>query len=347
MNTSQAGSTVYKAGHQTSIKGGVVDVFFYEAFAEETEYLQQYLPPGITAGFSRKTVGEHDFAEPPARLISIRTQSIIPASWATKLAGILTRSTGYDHLAKYLEQGNYNLPCGHLPPYCSRAVAEQAMLLWTALLRNLSGQSKSFASFNRDGLTGWECEHKTLLVVGVGNIGYEVIKIGQGLGMQVLGVDIVEKHSVVKYASIDQGLSVADIIVCAMNLTAANKYYFNYHLLKQARSGVVFVNISRGELSPSADLLRLLDENHLGGVGLDVFNHESELADSLRDGRYSDDEEVANTLELVGRPNVICTPHNAFNTHEAIARKSKLSIEQISHFLKNGEFIRPVPREIT
>ena len=144
-----------------------MDVFFYEAFAEETEYLQQYLPPGITAGFSRKTVGEHDFAEPPARLISIRTQSTIPASWATKLAGILTRSTGYDHLEKYQGQGNYNLPCGHLPPYCSRAVAEQAMLLWTALLRNLPGQLENFAGFNRDGLTGWECEHKTLLVVVV------------------------------------------------------------------------------------------------------------------------------------------------------------------------------------
>jgi D-lactate dehydrogenase len=56
---------------------------------------------------------------------------------------------------------------------------------------------------------------------------------------------------------------------------------------------------------------------------------------------------VANTLELAGRTNVICTPHNAFNTHEAIARKSKLSIEQIAHFLKNGEFIRPVPRKTT
>ena len=56
------------------------------------------------------------------------------------------------------------------------------MLLWTALLRNLPGQSENFASFNRDGLTGWECEDKTLLVVGVGNIGYEVVKIGQGLG---------------------------------------------------------------------------------------------------------------------------------------------------------------------
>ena len=324
-----------------------MDVFFYEAFAEETEYLQQYLPPGITAGFSRKTVGEHDFAEPPARLISIRTQSTIPASWATKLAGILTRSTGYDHLEKYQGQGNYNLPCGHLPPYCSRAVAEQAMLLWTALLRNLPGQLENFAGFNRDGLTGWECEHKTLLVVGVGNIGYEVVKIGQGLGMKVIGVDIVESHPLVKYVTIDQGLSQADIIVCAMNLTVDNRNYFNYHLLKQARPGVIFVNISRGQQSSAADLLRLLDEDHLGGVGLDVFNHESELANSLRDGRGSDDEEVINTLELAGRPNVICTPHNGFNTHEAISRKAKLSIEQIDHFLRKGEFLRPVPREKT
>lgn len=324
-----------------------MDVFFYEAFAEEAEYLQQYLSPGIAAGFTRKTIQEYDAVEPPARLISIRTQSAVPASWAAKLAGILTRSTGYDHLEKYRGQGNCNLPCGHLPPYCSRAVAEQAMLLWTALLRNLPGQSESFTSFNRDGLTGWECEYKTLLVVGVGNIGYEVVKIGQGLGMQVLGVDTVENHPLVKYITIDQGLAVADIIVCAMNLTADNRHYFNYHLLKQARPGVVFVNISRGEQSSSVDLLRLLDEDHLGGVGLDVFNHESELANSLRDGCRSDDEEVANTLELAGRPNVICTPHNAFNTHEAIDRKAKLSIEQIDHFLKHGEFLQTVPQANT
>ena len=117
-----------------------MDVFFYEAFAEEAEYLQQYLSPGIAAEFTRKTIQEYDATEPPSRLISIRTQSAVPDSWITKLAGILTRSTGYDHLEKYQGQGNYNLPCGHLPPYCSRAVAEQAMLLWTALMRNLPGQ---------------------------------------------------------------------------------------------------------------------------------------------------------------------------------------------------------------
>jgi D-lactate dehydrogenase len=320
-----------------------VEVFFYEAFAEEAEYLQQYLPASVKAGFAWQTIQESGDKEPPATLISIRTQSRIPESWVTNLSGILTRSTGYDHILAFLQQCGIDLPCGHLPPYCSRSVAEQAMLMWMALMRNLTTQISNFSRFNRDGLTGSECEGKTLLVVGVGNVGNEVVRIGKGLGMRVLGVDIVKRWDSVDYVTIDEGLAAADVIVCAMNLTAKNNNYFNYHLLKQARPGAFFINISRGEQSPSVDLLRLLEENHLGGVGLDVFNHESELADSLRHGRGIDDEEVAMTLELAARPNVICTPHNAFNTKEAIARKSKHSVEQIVHFLKQGEFLWPVP----
>ncbi len=321
-----------------------MDVFFYEAFKEEEQELQRKLSPHVTAGFTWKTIQESDDHNLPAPLISIRTQSLIPYSWAPKLSGILTRSTGYDHIERYLHGCKKNIPCGYLPPYCSRAVAEQAMLLWMFLLRKLHGQIENFSYFKRDELTGQECMQKTLLVVGVGNIGYEVVNIGHGLNMEVFGVDIVTNHADVSYISIEEGLSVADIIVCAMNLTPDNQGYFNYHLLKKTRPGVIFVNVSRGELSPSADLLRLLDEDHLSGVALDVFNHEKELAISLRDGRRSDDEEVANTLELAGRPNVICTPHNAFNTREAIARKSGLSVKQIDHFLKQGEFLRQVPQ---
>ncbi len=322
-----------------------MDVFFYEAFTEEAEYLQQYLPASVKVGFTWKTIQEYSDKEPQAGLISIRTQSRIPESWVKNLSGILTRSTGYDHILAFLQQCGIDLPCGYLPPYCSRSVAEQAMLMWMALMRNLTAQTSNFSRFSRNGLTGRECEGKTLLVIGVGNIGYEVARIGKGLGMRVLGVDIVKRYDSVDYVSIDRGLGAADIIVCAMNLTAENRHYFNYDLLKQARPGVIFVNISRGEQSPSADLLRLLDENHLGGVGLDVFNHESELADSLREGRISSDEEVMNALKLKSYANVILTPHNAFNTHEAIVRKSKLSVEHIDHFLKNGEFPWPVPRE--
>ena len=327
---------------ETAAGGKRVDVFFYETFREETEYLARYLPASVKAGFAWHTIKEHGDREPPARLISIRTQSRVPASWAARLQGILTRSTGYDHILVFLQQCGIDLPCGHLPPYCSRAVAEQAMLMWMALFRNLAAQTSSFLQFDRDGLSGRECGGKTLLVVGVGNIGYEVARIGEGLGMRVLGVDIVKRYDSVEYVPINQGIAAADIIVCAMNLTAENRNYFTYDLLKQAQTGVVFINISRGEQSPSAVLLRLLDEKRLGGVGLDVFNHESELAGSLRAGRISSDDEVRSTLKLRSHANVILTPHNGFNTVEAVARKARLSAEQVEQFLRQGNFRWPV-----
>ena len=235
------------------------------------------------------------------------------------------------------------VPCGYLPLYCNRAVAEQAMLLWMALLRKLRQQVQNFATFYRDGITGRECQGTTLLVVGVGNIGSEVVKIGQGLGMNVLGVDIVKKHPFVTYVSFQDGLAKADVIVCAMNLTQDNIGYFRYDRLRLAKRGAIFINVARGEFSPSKDLVRLLDEGRLGGVGLDVYNHEGRLAVALRAGKSVDDEEVGATLVLLKRFNAILTPHNAFNTAESVDRKSAHSIQQVQHFLKNKTFLWPLP----
>lgn len=320
-----------------------MDVYFYEAFEEEAAALRRHLPSNVQAGFTWKTIQEQDDAGPPAPLISIRTQSRVPPSWADRIAGILSRSTGYDHLERYLETTGRKLPCGHLPLYCHRAVAEQAMLYWTALFRRLPSQMSQFRAFHRDGLTGFECENRTLVVVGVGNIGSEVAKIGQGLGMNVIGVDLDPRHSFVDYAPVEEALPRADVIVCAMNLTPENPCYFNYKRLKAAKRGVLFVNIARGEMSPSADLCRLIEEGHLGGLALDVFNDEEELAVALRGGRTADSEEARATLRLLDFPNVILTPHNAFNTEEAVERKSEQSVQQVTRFLETQEFLWPVP----
>ena len=303
-----------------------MDVHFYEAFEEETAALRRFLPAQVRASFTWKTIQETGDAEPPAPLISIRTQSIIPVSWMGKVRGIVSRTTGYDHL---IEQ---RIPCGYLPHYCGRAVAEQAILLMMALLRKLPQQTEQFPRFHRDGLTGRECARKKLLVVGVGNIGSEIVKIGQALGMDVRGVDIIAERADI---SIDEGLPWADIIVCAMNLTKENTGFFRYDVLKRARRGVVFVNIARGELSPTADLVRLIDEEHLGGVALDVFEDEPRLAAALRAGQ--------GTFPLLGRPNVILTPHNAFNTAEALERKAEQTVQQIDHFRAHGKFLWPIP----
>ncbi|UCF63917.1 MAG: hydroxyacid dehydrogenase, partial [bacterium] len=320
----------------------MVDVYFYEAFEEEVKALKSELNADVKAEFSWKTIQEKADPGPPSRLISIRTQSVIPITWAGQIKAVLTRSTGFEHLLDYEQKAKSSVNYGYLPLYCNRAVAEQACLLWMSLLRKLKLQLEQFKSFERDGLTGQECEKKTLLVVGVGNIGSEVVRIGEGLGMQVVGVDIVERFPTVNYVTIDEAISRADIIVCSMNLTPENKGYFNYSLLRKAKKGVIFVNIARGEMSPSTDLLRLIEEDHLGGLGMDVFNKEAELATLMRQGKKSEDQEIKATSILATKPNVLFTPHNAFNTLESVERKSQQSIQQIENYLKTGQFIWPV-----
>lgn len=320
-----------------------MDVFFYEAFEEEAVKIKHYLPSNIKAGFTWKTIQEYGEKKPPARLISLRTQSQIPFSWKEQLDGILSRSTGYDHLKRYQKASRSTLPMGYLPLYCHRAVAEQALLLMLSLTRKLPSQMRNFSNFHRDGLTGGELMGKSLAVVGVGNIGSQLVEIGHGLGMKVFPVDIDHKFPELKYVGPAEALSQAHFVVCAMNLTEENEGYFDYQTLKQLPKSSFFINVSRGELSVSEDLCSLLEEGHLAGIGLDVYEEEQELAVSLREGKWSENPKVAAIMKLAQHPRVILTPHNAFNTTEGVDRKSKQSVEQAIQFLGKGEFVWKVP----
>lgn len=320
------------------------DVYFYEAFEEEAAALRRLLPADVTAEYTGATIQESGHAAPLARIISIRTQSQLPSPWAPQLDAILSRSTGYDHLAAYAAVETPPA-LGYLPLYCHRAVAEQAMLVWMALLRRLPRQLEQFRTFHRDGITGGECAGRTLVVVGVGHIGHEVCTIGGALGMRVLGVDIDPRHADVEYTDIASALPQADVLVSAMNLNRDNAGYFDAAKWRQIKPGAVFVNVSRGELSPSTALLAALEARQLSGVGLDVYDHEAKLAVALRSGTPTADVDVAATLALADRDDCILTPHNAFNTLEAVQRKSEHSVRQILAFRTGGKFLWPAPVE--
>lgn len=315
-----------------------MEVFFYEAFEEEARALKELLEGSISCGYTAQTIQETGQEAPPARIISIRTQSVVPVSWADKIDGVLSRSTGYDHLAAYLAKVRKSLPCGYLEEYATRAVAEQGVLLLLALLRKLPQQTTSFPLFQRDGLTGEEWADKNLLIVGVGRIGGEIATLARGLGLNVKGVDPILKHSHLDYVSATEGMRWADAVICAMNLTEENKGYFSYDRLKQAQRGIIFVNIARGEHSPAAGLLKLLQEGHLGAVGLDVYENEPSLAVSLRNPQKKQAEEVEIIKEMTNYPNVIFTPHNAFNTRQAVVRKAWFTVEQIRYFKQHRDF---------
>lgn len=315
------------------------DVMFYEAFREEAESLQRHLPPDCRAGFTTHTVQAAAEAEPPAPLLSIRTQSVVPSEWLPQLKGILARTTGYDHLRDYAAQAP-DLPLACLPEYCTRSVAEQAALLWMALLRRLPAQMNQWSTFNRDGLTGGECAGRTLVVAGVGRIGHEVAHIGRGLGLQVLGVDVQPLHKDMTYLAWADAAPRADIVAACMDLNPTSRHFFRAETLAQLKPGALLVNVARGELVDLEAASIALQQGRLGGLAMDVFAEETRVADALR-GLASATPEVELLRQLARRPDVILTPHNAFNTLEAVERKSLSSVEQVVHFRQQGRFRWP------
>lgn len=316
-----------------------MNIFFYEAFAEEERELRALLPPGWEAGFDHRTLQACAHPAPPAPHISIRTQSVLPVDWLPRLSSLVARSTGYDHLLgvkRLTPDSGPQLAC--LPKYCGQAVAEHALLLWLALSRKFKRQTAAMPRFARDGMTGIEMEGKTLAVAGVGDIGSRIARIGLALGMQVLGVDPVRRHDGIAYVDLDQAIAAADILVCAMNLTGQNRGLFDTARFSRARPGLLFVNVSRGECSPFTALRDSLDRGYLGGVALDVFNHEAAFAEGLRSGRMPSDPELDAARQLMDRDQVMFTPHNAFNTHEATHRKAALTVDLFRAFDEHGRF---------
>ena len=331
------------------------DVAFYEIFAEEEEYLREYLSDEYAYFFTSKSVQDAGQADPPAPVISNRTQSDIPEAWFESVRAVFTRSTGYDHLTNILKRHGDSLSAGYLPKYAARAVAEHAFLMMLMLARKIDRQRVAMKQFRRSGLTGSGLRNKTLSIIGVGNIGSEIARIGAGMEMTLLGVDLVEREAIInqyqlEYVTLQEAVQRADLIVCALPLTDLTRGMLNYVVLRRAKSRAYLINPARGEITPPSDLLRLLQEKRLAGIALDVYDHESFFGSYLR-GEITLDEIESETVQesinasqqLMEHPRVIATPHNAFNTEESTRRKARQTAESIHHYLENGAFPHEIP----
>jgi D-lactate dehydrogenase len=320
-----------------SSKGKKFDVLFFEAFFEERELLKKYLPEHIAAWFTEKTIQESD-EEVFAPIISIRTQSRIPSDWVTEVKAVLSRSTGYDHLRNTQEGTALSIAKGYLPSYCSRSVAEHALLLSMLLLSQYHRQKKQFMEFDRSHITGREIFQKNILVAGVGSIGEEFVKIARGLGCSVKGFDRERRLSDLTYVSLKDGLAWADILICALSLNNETMGLLNTKVLSDAKEGLLLVNVSRGEITPLKDLDQLLESGKLAGIGLDVFEFENDLGPRLRAKNQTSSDQIKILKKWSELDRVVLTPHNAFNTLEALERKCRQSIESLLQFQETAQF---------
>jgi len=257
---------------------------------------------------------------------------------------IATRSTGYDHIdmAWCTEHG---IKVANVPTYGENTVAEHVFALLLAIshrLREAMERARS-GRFTPQGLEGFDLQGKTIGVIGTGNIGRHVIRIARGFGMEVVAFDIKPDEALaaefgVRYGTMDELLATSDVITLHVPALPQTEHLLDANAFAHMKKGVVIINTARGSVVDSRALIEALRSGKVAAAGLDVLpdepliREEAELISSIYENRHDIRELVADHI-LLTMPNVIVTPHSAFNTREAIQRITATTVANIVSFL--------------
>lgn len=258
---------------------------------------------------------------------------------------ISTRSTGFDHIDVPACTAK-GIKVSYVPGYGDNTVAEFAFGLILSLTRKMYqgiDRIKQAESFSFVGLRGIDLKGKTIAVLGTGRIGKESIKIAKGFGMNVVAYDPFPNAEAAAtlgftYLSLEDALKSADIITIHAPLNDQTKHLINKNNIKFIKRGAYLVNTARGGIVETDALVWALMDGTLAGAGLDVLEEEGDVKDEMKFLGNSEmqAERVRTMLEnhaLMKMSNVLITPHNAFNTQEALERILNTTMENISGFL--------------
>ena len=253
---------------------------------------------------------------------------------------ITTRSTGYDHIdIGYCKENGIDV--ANVPSYGENTVAEHALMLLLALMKRLPEAEERVKqnSFTPAGLTGKDLKGKTIGIVGVGHIGQYMIRYAKGLEMTVLAYDKYPSEELSSelgftYTSLENLFNNSDIISLHLPYNDSTRHVVNRSSIEKMKDGAVLINTARGGLIETDALFDALRSGKVGGAGLDVLEEESFLSEELEllhsDKHEGVDFKVALENHMMSYlPNVIITPHNAFNTKEALERIIATTIKNI------------------
>lgn len=258
---------------------------------------------------------------------------------------IATRSTGYDHIDVEAAKKR-GIAVANVPSYGENTVAEHTFALILALSRKMYPaiiRTRDF-DFSTGGLRGWDLKGKTLGIIGMGHIGTHVARVARGFEMIVLGFDPKvsteeARTQGVALVPFERLIRESDVITLHCPYNQHTHHLLNREAFTQMKDGVYIINTARGGLIDTKALLEALETKKVAGAGLDVLEEECEVKEErqLASKHWKDplcDLQVllANHV-LTERENVIITPHNAWNSHEAIERILDTTVENIVAFL--------------
>lgn len=257
---------------------------------------------------------------------------------------IATQSTGFDHIdLDYCRKKGIGV--ANVPAYGDNTVAEHTFALILALSRRLPEcwERVRRGEFTPEGLTGFDLAGKTLGVVGTGKIGRHVIRIARGLAMRVLATDVSPDPKLAgelgfTYVDFEELLSQSDIVTLHVPLVKETTHFLNEKTIGLMKRGALIINTARGGLIDTNALYEALESGQLGGAGLDVLEEEGFLQEErellFKDEKYRADlKTVLQNHRLANHPRVVMTPHNAFNSREALDRILQTTIANVAGYL--------------
>ncbi len=233
----------------------------------------------------------------------------------------------------------YNIRVMRVPAYSPEAVAEHAVALILTLAR------KTHKAYNRvrDGnfslerLTGFNVYGKTTGVIGTGKIGQAFIRIAQGFGSEIIAYDKYPSKELsqkgVQYMDMERVLAKSDILSLHCPLTPETNHLINEKTLAKMKKGAMLINTSRGKLVDTAAVIESLKQNHLGYLGIDVYEQEEKLFFRDLSEVIIRDDQIARLMLF---PNVLITAHQGFFTKESLEEITRITLKNFDDY-ENGQ----------
>lgn len=239
---------------------------------------------------------------------------------APGLRVIARNGIGYDNVdvAAATERG---IAVCNTPDGPTVSTAEHAVTLMLLVAKNIRYAEAALRTGATAGYyvrhQGIELDGKVLGLVGFGRIARHVVRIAAGLGMRIATYDPFLQASAIpagveRAATLEALLAVADVVSIHVPLTDATRGLFGAAAFASMKPGAVFINTARGGLVDHDALLEALEAGRLFGVGLDV----------------TDPEPLPVGHPLLGRDDVVVTPHVASGTADGKARIFRVAFEQ-------------------
>lgn len=247
------------------------------------------------------------------------------------------RQAGFDGLNCDLGRG-YGVRFARVPDYSPNAISEHSIALTLMLLRNLRMGSLRWRNhdYRLDGLIGREIRDFTVGILGTGHIGLEAARTFQGFGGKVIAYDVAPREEERKWLhyidNLDDFFKQANLIGIYMPLNDGSRHLINRQTITKMPRGSIIINVARGEIVDTQALYEALLSGQLSAAAMDVIEGEKTIFQRDLSTQMIDNELFYKITTL---PNVIVTPHMAFNTDHAVRNMVKISLENIINMAKN------------